>query len=186
MPGTGVFSPCFYSRCMPVCCVFTWVGRAGLGLMGGTHQQHPHTSSSNLMNTQPPQNNAITQALVGLATGHAGWQTRLGCAGLCWRVAEMLRRWPDDYGTQLSGTLFPPLRPPSPLPVKHNPPPHQPPHHHHTHTHSPSSHHVERAKGAAAREHQRGAPKGVPRLPQERQLLLQRHVCRECYFVNLS
>lgn len=60
--------------------------------------------------TNPPYNNINThaqqQALVGLATGHVGWQTRLGAAGLCWRVAEMLRCWPDDYGTQLSGAYF--------------------------------------------------------------------------------
>ncbi|KAM3571482.1 hypothetical protein VYU27_006489 [Nannochloropsis oceanica] len=46
---------------------------------------------------------AACQALVGLATGHPDWQTRLGCAGLCKCVAEILRRWPDDYGIQLSG-----------------------------------------------------------------------------------
>lgn len=55
--------------------------------------------------TPPKPKRQHQQALVGLATGHIGWQSRLGAAGLCWRVAEMLRRWPDDYGTQLSGSF---------------------------------------------------------------------------------
>ncbi|TFJ86993.1 hypothetical protein NSK_001327 [Nannochloropsis salina CCMP1776] len=46
---------------------------------------------------------AACQALVGLATGHPEWQNRLGLAGLCSRVTESLRQWPDDYGIQLSG-----------------------------------------------------------------------------------
>jgi hypothetical protein len=53
---------------------------------------------------RPPAFFLVLQALVGLATGHPEWQNRLGLAGLCSRVTESLRQWPDDYGIQLSGT----------------------------------------------------------------------------------
>ena len=75
-----------------------------------------HSSLTTLPSFLPSFLPSLFQALVGLATGHPDWQTRLGCAGLCYRVAEILRRWPEDYGTQLSGTPSFPSSLPSSLP----------------------------------------------------------------------
>jgi len=67
--------------------------------------QRPGSRFSNaFIPPRPPAFFLVLQALVGLATGHPEWQNRLGLAGLCSRVTESLRQWPDDYGIQLSGT----------------------------------------------------------------------------------